>query len=333
MSYDNLRLAYTSLENKSCEECSKSIKAQQLKFSTGENKQEFAGKYECTCGAEHNIRVVIRDEEVYSEIVLDNERRSSSTTPKGTLRRKAEDIHSAMQAANELIAAIRVLEVNWDRLIRTSDRLPGWSQRNLDIDLYELEQSTDTKVTLSFEKSADVDKFYTDIHNYLSGAYTFMQVIESVNSDIPVWNSKLHNEYENHQQSNKVIEGLRIFVQHEAILPVSFQLNTDESNDRVTDFVIELEEALTLPSQINEQSPDGYKKGADEYYSRVEGESINVTQKAAEFQQSALELTLSILTTFYDEREEEIEMYETYEPIDMRKEEFISKLRDGFPNN
>ncbi|WP_344521177.1 hypothetical protein, partial [Paractinoplanes durhamensis] len=182
MGYDNLRLSYTSLKNKSCQDCGEAIDSQQLQLSPEENKEKFVGEYECVCGAEHNIRVVIRDEEVYSEIVLDNERRSNSTTAKNTLRRKSEDIHSAMKAVDELIAATRVLGVNWDRLIRTSDRLPGWSQRNLDLDLYELEQSADTKITLNFEKSTDVDKFYTDIHNYLSSAYTFTQVIESVKS-------------------------------------------------------------------------------------------------------------------------------------------------------
>jgi len=213
-----------------------------------------------------------------------------------------------MKAIDELVAAQGILQENWDVFNHVSNQAYEWAQNELKI--RDMERSIGKPVNISINKSANPSGYHTAIHNYLSSTYTYTEVIESQKSHL-IGNKELNEQYSNFISDSVVIKGLRIFSQHEQIIPISFQLNRDSSNERLLDFTVELNEVDSLPSQISQDRPSGYAEGSDQYYSDVEKDRINLSQEFAEFHHDGLQLASSILETILREEPEAIEEYES----------------------
>ncbi len=303
-----VELGYAALDEEHCLNCNTAIEFQRLKLDYDAGEDRLETEYICQCGACSEIFVENQGDVMRSTIQLDEDTRTVNKTPIGVLERRRSRIHPTMEAIYELVAAKGILHENWKVFDQASEQVYEWAKNELSIDT--IESQTDDPVNLSFAKSDNLSGYHAAIHNYLSMSYTFTQVLESQKTHL-IRNAELDKKYSDFINNSVIVKGLRIFSQHEQIIPISFQINNDPTNERVLDFTVELDKVDTLPSQISRDRPDGYDGGSDQYYSEVEGRRINLSQQFAEFQHEGLKLSASILETILEEEREAIEAYES----------------------
>ncbi|QZP37768.1 hypothetical protein [Halobaculum magnesiiphilum] len=327
MDSDVLRLAYYALQDRSCVYCGDDLNYNRIQLELSETNNAFEAEYVCSCGNSQDFVVTYDGDHIQVEIIGSEEDSETYSVATGALERLGSEVHPIYEALDELLTAYRVLKVNWKHYDYVTKELPNYLASALGAELDQLESKIGGEVVIKLPKSKDMGLAYAVIHNYLSSVYSFDQVLETTKADL-IWDEKISHEFSDFMNEHPIVRGLRIFTQHERIPSVSLKLNHDDSNVRVSDFLIDLDEVDTITSEINESQPDGYKHGADKYYSKVEGGRINLSQNLVEYQYNASKLMTSLTERFYNEERDLIEEYESIEIPDTYPDE-IADIRDS----
>jgi hypothetical protein len=114
------------------------------------------------------------------------------------------------------------------------------------------------------------------IHNYLTAAYTFEQVFQTLRERLPT-GERVESQFQEYHQNSRVIIGLRTYIQHEQIIPYSITPDMDADEYKIH-FRVDLDDVWTLDSQMTPKNPHGYDTHPEELYKDVDGDEIDLEQ-------------------------------------------------------
>ena len=115
---------------------------------------------------------------------------------------------------------------------------------------------------------------FTEIHNYLSAAYTFQETFETVIQKLPS-GELTESKFQEFKNKTKVVIGLRTYAQHEQMFSIHHPPDLEADDYRIG-LKAKLEEVWTLNSQITEDHPHGYNEPPEKIYGDLEGEFIDI---------------------------------------------------------
>jgi hypothetical protein len=250
------------MEDLECIRCDSEISLHQVHLlSTDHPEYVLKGDYSCIeCELEQSVFVKDRERSLLMCRVKSGRDPDSAEltrwTAKDTLERESHPDKKHVESLLELKSALDIMGANWSRLEKIIKKQPS---------------SVD-------ERWKDL-ALYTDFHNYLASSYTFTEIWRRVQSqfDLP---ENIYGYSRNFEQINRVILGLRIYTQHEKVAPIRLSFPVDGQG--LPKLLVDLDEIWIMESQVTEENPDGYEKGAEHHYSMISGEEINVGEKVKE---------------------------------------------------
>lgn len=197
-----------------------------------------------------------------------------STTQKGMLHEQTHLIRDLVEGFRELGRGLEILQENKERITKACETFR-------DDGLHTRGQEYDRRVN-------------TDLHNYLASAYTFTQVLQTVEPNIPT-DGPVEESKDTFEDEERLILGLRVYSQHNLSIPFSYAVFVDENTGSTeTTLSVDLEEVNIIESDIDTYGPDGYREGADHHYEKVEGETINIERRINLHYDAATELVETI---------------------------------------
>ena len=212
-----------------------------------------------------------------------------SSSRKESLHRQSHPIRELVEGFGELSAALSIL---WQNRERIHDACETFRDEGLD------------------EKGAEFDRrVNTDVHNYMASAYTFNQILQTIEPNIPT-DGPVEAAKEEFDDEERLIMGLRVYAQHNLSLPFVYAKFIDE-NTGSTEMTLSvgLEEVNVIESDIGTYGPDGYREGADHHYEKVEGDTINIERRINLHYDAAEELVEAIGEHAETEHGDELEDY------------------------
>lgn len=229
----------------------------------------------------------------------------------GSVKRSGHPAETIVSEIRKLATVDQMLYSNLERVGKAEDKMPGVVEDALSQSIDDVYKVLPTdEITVPIHQTTSWTFVHLEIHNYLASAYTFDQMLESLDkSEIP-WDADLQNAMEDYHDAVKPILGLRHFQQHESLLPLEFRFD-EGSPEAGGDFHVELEEVQVMDSSVTESRPDGYNHGADHYFSTIDGDRINLSTRFKQHYLDCATLTLSIVERGIDEEEEIIEDFES----------------------
>lgn len=182
-----------------------------------------------------------------------------SSSRKESLHRQTHPIRELVEGFGELKAALAIL---WENRERIHDACDTFRDEGLD------------------DKGAEFDRrVNTDVHNYMASAYTFNQILQTIEPNIPT-EGPVKETKEEFEDEERLIMGLRVYAQHNLSLPFGYSQFIDENtgSSEMT-LSVGLEEVNVIESDINTYGPDGYREGAEHHYEKVEGDTVNIERR------------------------------------------------------
>ncbi|EMA68886.1 hypothetical protein C461_04627 [Halorubrum aidingense JCM 13560] len=212
-----------------------------------------------------------------------------SSARKESLHRQTHPIRELVEGFAELNAALDILQENRERI---HDACDIFRDEGLD------------------DQGAEFDRrVNTDVHNYLASAYTFNQILQTIEPNIPT-DGPVEEAKEEFEDEERVIMGLRVYAQHNLSLPFGYAQFIDENTARrEMTLSVDLEEVNVIESDIDTYGPDGYREGADHHYEKVEGDTINIERRINLHYEAAKELVDAIGEHAEAEHGNELEDY------------------------
>jgi hypothetical protein len=152
------------------------------------------------------------------------------------------------------------------------------------------------------------------IHNYLTAAYTFEQVFQTLRERLPT-GERVESQFQEYHQNSRAIIGLRTYIQHEQIIPYSITSDMDADEYKIH-FRVDLDDVWTLDSQMTPKNPHGYDTHPEELYKDVDGDEIDLEQHIEQHFRQAWKLVETTESYVHNTLEEEIEdFYDVAEPL------------------
>ncbi|MDS0261863.1 hypothetical protein NDI56_20880 [Haloarcula sp. S1CR25-12] len=285
------RLIDGLLNDIACYSCGSEFVIQASRL-TREDERVYTAPHSCP-GCEAEYEVTVKDDNqllTYEADRLDEtdeHRNMFSSARKEGLQRQTHPIRELVEGFGELRVALNVL---WENRERIQDACDTFRDEGLD------------------DRSAEFDRrVNTDVHNYMASAYTFNQILQTIDSNIPTDGpvEAVKGEFEDEE---RLILGLRVYAQHNLSLPFSYVHFTDENTgSRETTLGVELEEVNVIEPDIDTYGPDGYKEGSDYHYENVEGDTINIERRIDLHYEAAKELVDAVGTYAETEHGDELE--------------------------
>lgn len=261
-----------------------------------ESDGEYTSDYSCPgCVAEYAITVEDRE----SLIRLEYERKDEDApeeliTPfqqarKEALQRQAHPAKDLVEGYHELNATLTLL----------------WQNRKRILD----ECNTIRKEGNAEREEEFLRRVHADIHNYVASAYTFDEVLQNVEPNLPT-DGPVSDVLESYRDERRVITGLRVYAQHQFTIPVSYVTYFTEDEEYERTIGVRLDEVNVIESDVERYPPDGYAFGADDHhYEKVEGEYINFERRVNLHYEAAGELVGAIAEHSDDVHGDEITDY------------------------
>ncbi|WP_340101700.1 hypothetical protein [Salinibaculum salinum] len=287
------RLIDCLLADIACYNCGTEFVIQANRF-TREEDGLYTTPHSCPgCEAEYEITVE-NDRQILSYEANrlnedDDHLNMFSSSRKESLHRQTHVIRELVEGFGELNAALAIL---WENRDRIHDACDTFRDEGLD------------------GKGAEFDRrVNTDVHNYMASAYSFNQILQTIEPNIPT-DGPVEEAKEEFEDEERLIIGLRVYAQHNLSLPFVYAQFLDE-NTGSTEMTLSvgLEEVTVIESDIDTYGPDGYRKGADRHYEKVEGDTINIERRINLHYEAAEELVDAIGEHAEAEHGEEIEDY------------------------
>lgn len=143
----------------------------------------------------------------------------------------------------------------------------------------------------------------TDLHNYMASSYSFEEILETVEPNLPTDGPVESAETKFHEE-NMVIKGLRTYAQHHLSLPHSFTQFLDENTGQLeTTITVSLED-------VGEENLDDFNyRDPDISYEKVEGDTINIERRVDLQFAAAEELVQEIYNYAESTHKDELEDY------------------------
>lgn len=212
-----------------------------------------------------------------------------SSARKELLYRQTHPVRELVEGFGELKIALAVL---WENRERIHDACETFRNEGLD------------------DKGIEFDRrVNTDLHNYLASAYTFNQILQTIEPNIPT-DGPVKETKRKFEDEEKLIIGLRVYAQHNLSIPFDHtQFIDNNTSSRETTLSVELEDINVIESDIDTYGPDGYKEGADHHYEKVEGDKINIERRINLHYDAAEELIDAIGEYAEAEHGDELEDY------------------------
>lgn len=290
------KFAYHIAGQLECNSCHYLFQYRDLKFQPSQHDYELEAEYQCpSCSTDYDIFVEDNGHGVSVEAFRDGQNPDSDHAAISMFSHKAslhEELHQArdlVEGISELERALSILEINKCRITEAVEEL---------------------RQPLGFHTSDEFDRgLETDIHNYLAAAYSFEQVLSTVEGELPTGGS-VETALENFEQEHRVISGLRTYVQHYLTLPISYSDYLNENTgDRRVSVIVDIEDINEIESDIDRYPPDGYAQGAEHHYGQINLELIDIELNVQLHFNAAENLVSSIIDHAADVREDDLQEY------------------------
>lgn len=243
---DRQRLAYAFFTMVDCGECGLPFDEARIRFESvsEESDHDLESEYECgECGVSYELEVTENRMDMYGHWKrTDTGDSDSHHTMKHALYREAHPNRDLVDGLEALDTLTRMLYVSKQRLKEHTDmRESGFG---------------------TFPKLTLID---ADVHNYLATSYSLKEGIDAVSDVVPTDAAKAQQE--RYEECNRVIIGLRIYIQHHR----HFNIELKYDNPPQATLSVDLE-------GVKQMGKQDYKRGFDYHYGGVEGYSINLSR-------------------------------------------------------
>lgn len=247
------RLINTIIEGNDCYLCGTPIEIR----ADGLQKQSdelYEADYTCPgCNVRYDIKVRDRENMLSFKAFrkdLDKEvdlAEISRSTRKESLQRQSHPVSDLVDNTRELAQTLSILFENQQRLQKAANTI---REEN-----FQQDDEFHRKVT-------------ADIHNYMASAYSFEEIVENIEAELPT-DSNVQSAKEQLKEEQQIIKGLRTYAQHHLSLPFSFTDFHDENTGQRT---------ATITISLDDVTDFNY--GDPEIsYDKVEGGLINVERR------------------------------------------------------
>lgn len=197
-----------------------------------------------------------------------------STTQKEMLHEQTHPIRDLVEGFRELGRGLEILQENKERITKACETFRDGRYHTQGVEY-------DRRVN-------------TDLHNYLASAYTFNQVRQTVEPNIPT-DGPVEESKDAFEDEERLILGLRVYAQHNLSLPFRYAQFVDENTGRPRmTLSVDLDEISVIEADADTYGPDGYKMGSDHHYEKVEGGKIDIERRIKLHYDAAVELVETI---------------------------------------
>jgi hypothetical protein len=206
----------------------------------------------------------------------------SRSARKEALQEETHPMKDLVEGLGEMTVALTILQENRDRIHESGDviREEGFKR----------DPEFDTRVT-------------ADLHNYMASAYSFEEVLETVEPNLPT-GGQVESAKDSFDEENMLIKGLRTYVQHHLTLPHSFSDFYDENTgQREVGIIVSMED-------VGEDGVEDFQYGDPSIsFEKVEGDTINLERRIDFHYESAEELVRELYKYTESAHEDELEDY------------------------
>lgn len=284
------RLINTLIEGSTCYLCGTplEITAEHLER---ESDDHFKTDYQCPgCDVCYDIEVIDRETMISLKAFrVDIEKNTDLAeifrqTRKEALQRESHPAKDLVEGSIELANALTILQVNKGRLVEAANAFR--------------EEGFDVGADLRRRTKAD-------LHNYMASAYSFEQIVENIEPQLPL-GTNIEAAKEEFKEEHQIIKGLRTYAQHHLTLPFSLAHFYDENTGAYEDTI-----TVSMDDVVDFDYND-----PDISYEKVEGDSINIERRVKLHYNAASELVNQIFEYLQSEYRAELEDYReatTYE--------------------
>lgn len=243
---DTQRLAYAFFARVDCSECGHPFDRPRIRFQGAPEGSEYdlTGDYECPeCGVGYDLSATNNRQDVFGHWERrDTGESDSHHTLKFALYREAHPNRGLVDGLDALDTLFRMLYISKERI----------------------KEHADTR-EMGFGTFPTLTLIDTDVHNYLATAYSLEQGINAVSDVVPT--DEVEVQRERYDECNRVIIGLRIYVQHHRHFPIELEFD----NLPYATLAVELEE-------VREMGGEDYRCGFDYHYGDIDGHSIDLLE-------------------------------------------------------
>lgn len=290
MNEELARLINTLIEGSTCYLCGTPLEVM-AKHLERESDDLFEIDYQCPgCDVCYDIEVIDRGTMISLKAFrVDIEKNSdlaeiSRQTRKEALQRESHPVKELVRGSIELSNALTILQVNKERIV----------------------EAANTFRREGFDVGADIHRrTKADLHNYMASAYSFEQIVENIEPQLPL-GTNIESAKEEFKEEHQIIKGLRTYAQHHLTLPFSLALFYDEHTGAYEDTItVSMDDVVEFDYKDPEIS-----------YEEVEGDSINIERRVKLHYNAASDLVNQIFEYLQSEYKEELEDYReatTYE--------------------
>lgn len=220
----------------------------------------FVSDYYCTgCDVGYDIEIEDLDHMIsFSAYRMDIDNREhdiaeiSRGTRKEALQRQTHPVKGLVEGLDEIINALIILQQNRERIHDACETLRA--------DGFNQDSDFGRRVT-------------TDLHNYMASAYTFEEILETVEPNLPT-DGPVVSSKGTFDDENMLIKGLRTYAQHHLSLPYSFTQFQDQNTEQMETTI-----TTSLEDVGKEEVEEFNYKDPSISYKKVEGDRINIERR------------------------------------------------------
>jgi len=289
------RLVNALIDGNHCYNCETPLSIEPSDLES-ESDGVYISDYSCY-GCEAEYAITVEDEEAILRLEYsrtDDNAPEEIISPfessrKEALQRQSHPATDLIEGYHELNAALTLLWQNQNRILDECNTL---------------RKNGISKTDEKFHR-----RVHADMHNYVASAYTFDEILRNVEPNLPT-DGPVKDALESYEDEKRVINGLRVYAQHQFTLPVSFITLYGEDEERKQTIGVRLNEVNVIESHVERNPPDGYALGAsDHHYEKIEGEYINFERRVNLHYEATGELVGTIAEHAENVRGEEIKDY------------------------
>jgi hypothetical protein len=289
------RLVNALIEGNQCYNCGTPFSIEPTELEA-QDDGVYISDYSCY-GCEAEYAITVEDEKANLRLEYsrtDKDAPEELITPfqssrKEALQRQSHPAKDLIEGYHELNAALTLLWQNRKRILNECNTL---------------REEGNTERDEKFHR-----RVHADIHNYVASAYTFDEILQNVQPNLPT-DGPVKDALESYEDEKRVISGLRVYAQHQFTLPVSYVTFSGENAEFEQTIGVRLDEVNVIESDVKRFPPDGYALGADDHhYEKIDGEYINFERRVNLHYDAAGKLVGTIAEHAEDVRGDEIKDY------------------------
>ncbi len=295
MNAELIRLIDALIENTICDNCGAPLQIEAGQLNS-ESDGVYTSNYSCPgCEADYSIKIRDRQALLRLEYSRADDGAANEIFPgfqqirKETLRRQSHPVKDLVEGYTELTSVLSILWQNKQRVTEARGTIRDHG--------------------LNYHDEEFKIQLYTDIHNYLSSAYTFDEILKTVEPNLPT-DGPVEDANTSYNDVKRPIIGLRIYAQHYRIFPLkSSIIALEEPGEHDVSITVKLDDVDTIEPDIRQGRPSGYGLGFDHHYGDIEGDYIDIVSRINSHYEAAENLFDTIGKHAEEAHGDEIEDY------------------------